>query len=838
MDIRLTITMTKQGTARKSEFRADLHVHSCYSKHPGEWILQRLGAHESYTPVEAIYRQAKEQGNAFVTLTDHNTIDGALELCRLHPDDCFVSTEATAYFPEDGCKIHVLCYDITPAQFSVIQRARENIYNLRDYLRQENIACSVAHATFSVNNRLTIDHLEKLLVLFNVFEGINGTRGREGNLVWQQVLESLTPETMARLVAKHHLDPWGDEPWLKGQTGGSDDHAGLFMGYTWTRAEAQTKAGFIDAIRERRTTASGRFGDYKALAYGIYKIASEHVRQKGGHASGLTGLLMSILFQERGPGLRERFFLRKIGLRRSTRDRIMARFLNSLWEITQDASELGPDWQIVHAYDALAGLIDDFTSEIACSLESSIRGDASQDVLQYLTSALPALLFATPFVSTLRLLNRGRSLDNQLIDAFSLRPAGSAKRVLWFSDTVADINGVSVTVNELAECAHAENAPLRLAGCLTDRERRLPIANKLLSLPCIHETVLPFYNAHTLRFPSLLRALDTIADARPEKIVISTPGPVGLTALLAARLLGVPCSGVYHTDFQKQAEDVIGDKQMVDLIAAYTHWFYARMDELLVPSRTYMTRLADEGLDPKRMRLLRRGLDESFAHIGEQHIRTVQQQWFREDVPTLLYTGRLGKEKNLGFLVDVMRTLKAEGREFRLILAGDGPERLPLEKAFAPFGSRVIFTGRLDRELLKALYTLSDVFVFPSNTDTFGMSVLEAQSLGLPALVAASGGPAEIVLEGKTGYVLETDAPELWADTCGKLCDARLQNPIGYHAWREEIRTAFAGRVSWKRLVDEITERDDLPSHCGRAAAASETSPLRSRLSASRPVYS
>jgi hypothetical protein len=95
-----------------------------------------------------VYRRAKAGGARFVTLTDHNTIDGALALVARHPADCFVSTEATAYFPEDGCKVHVLCYGITPAQFAAIQKARENIYNLRDYLRAENIACSVAHATF------------------------------------------------------------------------------------------------------------------------------------------------------------------------------------------------------------------------------------------------------------------------------------------------------------------------------------------------------------------------------------------------------------------------------------------------------------------------------------------------------------------------------------------------------------------------------------------------------------------------------------------------------------------------------------------------------------------
>jgi len=787
--------------------RADLHLHSCHSKHPSEWLLQRLGASESYTPVESVYRLAKEQGNDVVTLTDHNTIDGALELCRLHPKDCFVSTEATAYFPEDGCKVHILCYGITPAQFSAIQRARENIYNLRDYLRQENIACSVAHATYSVNERLTLGHLEKLLVLFDVFEGINGTRGQEGNRVWQQTLRSLTPADISRLSAKHRLDPWGDESWKKGQTGGSDDHAGLFIGHTWTRAQADGKEAFLEAIRAKQTTPGGRYGDYKALAFGIYKIASEHVSHKKRGASGLAGLLMSILFQESGPGFRNRLFMRKLGFGRSPRDRIMARFLNTLRAITLDASEYGPDWQIDHAYDALAVLIDEFTAEIACGIEKGVSGDTGQDILQYLSSALPALLFAAPFASTLRVLNKSRQLNTQLTEAFGLQPSGAAKQVLWFSDTVADLNGVSVTINELAERARLENAPLRVAGCLTKQEHRLPIADKLLRLPCIHEVTPSFYNAHTLRFPSLLRSLDLIADAHPDKIVISTPGPVGLTGYLAARLLGVPCVGVFHTDFTRQAEEVTGDKQMIDLVNRYINWFYARMDEIRVPSRYYMTQLADQGHDRSRLRLFCRGLDASFAQVADSRIRDAQRLWFHEEKPTLVYAGRLGKEKNLDLLVDIAARLRSDNIDFRLLLAGDGPERVTLERALKPLADSVRFTGRLDREQLKAVYLLSDVLVFPSVTDTFGMSVLEAQSLGLPSLVSLCGGPQEIILDGKTGYALDTDHPAAWAETCRTLIAARQNNPHGYQRWREEIRDAFAGRHTWRHLIDEMTER-------------------------------
>jgi glycosyltransferase involved in cell wall biosynthesis/predicted metal-dependent phosphoesterase TrpH len=799
--------MKNSVNAREPVARVDLHVHSCHSGHPSEWILQRLGARESYTPVETVYRLAKEQGNTFVTLTDHNTIDGALELCRLHPDDCFVSTEATAYFPEDGCKVHVLCYGITPEQFAAIQRARENIYNLRDYLRHERIACSIAHATFSVNNRLTLGHIEKLLVLFDVFEGINGTRGQEGNRVWQQVLQRFTANDLARLSAKHQLDPWGETSWIKSQTGGSDDHAGLFVGYTWTKADASSKEAFLDSIRQGRTAPGGRYGDYKALAYSIFKIASEHVRQRQGSTTGLAGLLASILFSENGPRLRERLFLRKLGFQRSARDQIMYRFLHRLWEITQDASDFGPDWQIVYAYDALATLLDEFIAEIARSIECGVSGKQSQDVLQYLSSTLPALLFATPFISTLRVLNKGRELNDQLVHAFNLNPDADAKRVLWFTDTIADLNGVSVTVNELAESAYRERAPLRLVGCPTAAEQRLPIVSRLLALPCIYEVTPSFYNAHTVRFPSLLRSLDTIADTKPDKIVISTPGPVGLTGYLAARLLGVPCVGVYHTDFTRQAEVITGDRQMIDAIRYYVNGFYARMDEIRVPSQSYMLLLADQGHDRAKMRLFKRGLGPHFTQISDRRIKEIGARWFRDEVATLLYTGRLGKEKNLDFLVDIFDRLRSEGVEARLLIAGEGPERENLERRLAPQGNRVQFTGRLDRDTLKAFYVLADVLVFPSTTDTFGMSVLEAQTFGLPALVSQRGGPQEIVIDGKTGYALDTGQTGLWVKTCRTLIEARRRNPSGYHAWRQEIREMFTSRASWTNLIDEITEK-------------------------------
>src|SRR5690242_11007196 len=91
--------------------RADLHVHSKYSDRPSEWLLRRIGAPESFTEPLEVYRRARARGMAFVTISDHNRIEGALEIAHL--PGTFLSNEVTTYFPEDGCKIHCLVSGIT-----------------------------------------------------------------------------------------------------------------------------------------------------------------------------------------------------------------------------------------------------------------------------------------------------------------------------------------------------------------------------------------------------------------------------------------------------------------------------------------------------------------------------------------------------------------------------------------------------------------------------------------------------------------------------------------------------------------------------------------------------
>ncbi len=153
--------------------RADLHVHSKFSKRPTEWLLRKIGCAESYTEPETLYRLAKERGMDIVTVTDHNSLIGSLEIAHL--EGTFVSEEITAYFPEDRCKFHVLAYDITEAHHEDISRLRENIRDLVRYLNEQKIVHALAHPFYAVNERLTPEHLDEVLLLFKNFE-LNGSR--------------------------------------------------------------------------------------------------------------------------------------------------------------------------------------------------------------------------------------------------------------------------------------------------------------------------------------------------------------------------------------------------------------------------------------------------------------------------------------------------------------------------------------------------------------------------------------------------------------------------------------------------------------------------------------
>src|SRR2546423_5518852 len=212
--------------------RCDLHIHSRFSDRSEEWLFRRFDFPDSYSDPRELHRLLRERGMDFITITDHDTIEGCLQIGDL--EGTFISEEVTTYFPQDPCKIHLLVWGISEAQHAEIVAVRDNIFDLQRYLGQKGIVHSVAHPLYSINGKLEATHLERLILLFKHFEGINGLRDALLSTLARELLSGLTPKKIEELANRHDLQPTHAEPWQKIFTGGADDHGGQIVAGAFT----------------------------------------------------------------------------------------------------------------------------------------------------------------------------------------------------------------------------------------------------------------------------------------------------------------------------------------------------------------------------------------------------------------------------------------------------------------------------------------------------------------------------------------------------------------------------------------------------------------------------
>src|SRR5437588_9668372 len=215
----------------------------------------------------------------FITITDHDTIEGNLVIADL--PGTFISEEVTTHFPTDPCKIHLLVWGISEAQHAEIVAVRDNIFDLQKYLQQQAIAHSVAHPLYSINGKLEAGHLERLILLFRHFEGINGLRDALLSTLARELFSGLTPEKIEELANRHNLRPTHPEPWRKIFTGGSDDHGGQFLAVAYAEPpKARMAAEFLEHVRVGKCEVRGEGGTPRGPSHGLYNTVSRFIQAR------------------------------------------------------------------------------------------------------------------------------------------------------------------------------------------------------------------------------------------------------------------------------------------------------------------------------------------------------------------------------------------------------------------------------------------------------------------------------------------------------------------------------------------------------------------------------
>ncbi|MGK0374564.1 MAG: glycosyltransferase involved in cell wall biosynthesis [Arenicella sp.] len=749
--------------------KADLHVHSKYSDQPSTWGHKVYNSPESFTDVETVYLQAKTRGMDFVTLTDHDDIRGSLELVRSHPEDCFISCEVTTFFPEDNCKAHILVYGISQSQYQHLMVIAKNIYLLRDYVVEQNIAYSVAHATYDQDGQLTFEHIEKLIVLFDVFEVINGASGRLNNTLLHNYLNNLDKPTLELLQEKHNLKSISTDPWVKGFTGGSDDHCGILIGSAYTESSGHSVSQYLHTIRDKKSIAGGDHGSFESFATGIIKHVHDYrANSDTKYSSSKMSDFLDLFFDDKEGNLVKRFkksqSLRFLKKKNTKTHKALAELLQQIQaDIHTDMS-----LKIPQTYQLITDLHDEmFRAVIEVFSKHLPSGDIFKG-FNRLASLFPMSLLVIPFLGAMRHQALNVNLKRKLIEGANLNSRQAyVDKALWFTDTIDDLNGVSVTLRQIASYGTKHGYNLKLVTCVNSNNLVTPLPPASINFEPIMEITAPGYNTQKIGFPSLLKVMRSLTEEQPDQIIISTPGPLGMAALLCAKILDVPVKTVYHTDFAEQVMRISNEPSVARAVDFAVNLFYKQSDQIFVPSQFYIDKLAQSGLNRQLMTIFPRGLDlQLYSPAPEADSVTISRPLIRRHQLhgsfTLLFAGRISEDKNLSLLIEIIKRANSEQPgTYNLVVAGDGPD-LPRLKIALAHQDNVLFTGRLSPEALVEWYRSVDLLIFPSHTDTFGMVVLEAQACGLPCIVTATGGPKEIILPSKTGQIIHRDSPVDW----------------------------------------------------------------------------
>jgi len=300
---------------------------------------------------------------------------------------------------------------------------------------------------------------------------------------------------------------------------------------------------------------------------------------------------------------------------------------------------------------------------------------------------------------------------------------------------------------------------------------------------------------------------------------------------LAARMLHVPVVGVYHTDFPAYIDRLFEDETLTDLAQGSMRLFYRSFARVLTRSEAYIDELERLGIERDRCCAIMPGFEcdqfspsyrnEACFDVCDDAGRPGMQKGAHRSVK-VLYVGRVSVEKNMPMLVEIwkeaQKKLSAQGIDGHLVVVGDGPYRSAMTRALR--GTKTCFPGFVRGKRLCEFYASSDVFVFPSVTDTLGQVVMESQGSGLPVLVSDRGGPQEVVLDGKTGYVLPADDVTRWVDAIVELAgDTAKRSAMGNaaHEHMQQFSIDRAFEHFWtlheQTVAEHLATRKAYPIH-------------------------
>ena len=370
-----------------------------------------------------------------------------------------------------------------------------------------------------------------------------------------------------------------------------------------------------------------------------------------------------------------------------------------------------------------------------------------------------------------------------------------ASRVCIVTETYApEINGVASTLGRLADGMRARG---HVVSLVRPRQKAIDVRGRrpepgTLLVPGMR---LPGYKGLQLGFPAGAALRAAWRRRPPDAVYVATEGPLGWSAVRAGAALGIPVYSGFHTNFDRYMQHY-GAAWLRRPIAAYLRRFHNATTGTLVSTPRLRAELGAAGFE--RLSVLGRGVDARRFDPARRSA-ALREGWGAGDGDlVVLYVGRLAPEKNIELAITAYRAMqRACGGALRFVVVGAGP----LEAALARTHPDLVFCGFRTGDELAAHYASADVFLFPSETETFGNVTLEAMASGL-AVVAYDYAAARVHVEdGVTGALAQPGDARGFVDAAVALVGA----PEALPAMRRRARAATEA-VDWSRVVERFEQ--------------------------------
>ena len=356
-------------------------------------------------------------------------------------------------------------------------------------------------------------------------------------------------------------------------------------------------------------------------------------------------------------------------------------------------------------------------------------------------------------------------------------------------------DGVSLTLNRLVSFLESQQIEVQIFA----PKVKNPDLDHIGVLHAVHSVPAPGRPEYRIPLSLGKKNRDRLTKFKPDLVHIATPDPVGFQIQKWAIKRNIPVVSSFHTNFISYLP-----YYKLDWLMEGGHWllkrFYNRCEQVYVPTPSMSAELKAQGVHANRLRLWQRGVDSELFRPSKRSDAWRTAHSIKPEEIVITFVSRLVLEKNTELYCQVIRELPQE-LNVKALVVGDGPARERMEELLP----EACFTGRLLGEELATAYASSDLFFFPSVTETFGNVTLEAMASGLPCVVAKAAGSSSLVEEGKSGFVVSTaDAVEAKEALTQLIVNSQMRKEFGLRS--REIALAYTFEKINQKLLSYYAE--------------------------------